>query len=234
MVYKCNNELYTAAIPVQSNCLMLCLLESVKILYREFRICFPEHCHYYSMVCLWATFCTFFLQDQQQKAFFTSGSSLQQLREVFKEKKMLSHSETLENCNQAVVFILSYVLYSPFSSYFYYLLSIFVFHLFLFIFIILFYYSYSYLTLFFIIGNQHLSTFTNVSDSQPLSSTCTDTKCQPLSSVTTFVNYSLLEMSMSKPQWEGTDSWKAESKTPFNPLWRSNVEFWSPHIEKSV
>lgn len=75
--------------------------------------------------------------------------------------------------------------------------------------------------LFLIIGNlrsAQLGTFINVSASQPLSSTCRDTKCQPLSSVTTFVNYSHLEMSMSKPQWEGTDSWKAESTAPSNPL----------------
>lgn len=43
-----------------------------------------------------------------------------------------------------------------------------------------------------------LDTFTNVSASQPLSSTHGDTKCQPLSSVTAFVNYSHLEMSMSR------------------------------------
>lgn len=45
-----------------------------------------------------------------------------------------------------------------------------------------------------------LATFTNVNAPQPLSSTHGDTKCQPLSSVTAFVNYSHLEMSMSKPQ----------------------------------
>ena len=49
-------------------------------------------------------------------------------------------------------------------------------------------------------------TFTNVSASQPLSNTCRDTKCQSLSSVTAFVNCSHLEMSMSKPQWEGANS----------------------------
>lgn len=113
MIYKCNNQIYTAANPVQSLCLMFCLRESVKILYRDLRICFPEHCHYYSMVCLCRTFCTFFLQDQQQKAFYTSGSSLQQLREV--KKKTEDTFTQWDTCNQAVVFILSYVLYSSFS-----------------------------------------------------------------------------------------------------------------------
>lgn len=71
--------------------------------------------------------------------------------------------------------------------------------------------------LFLIIENlrsAQLGTFINVSASQPLSSTHRDTKCQPLSSVTAFVNYSHLEMSMSKPQWKGTDSWKAEMHHP--------------------
>lgn len=63
-----------------------------------------------------------------------------------------------------------------------------------------------------------LGTFINVSASQPLSSTRWDTKCQPLSSVTVFVNYSHLEMSMSKPQWERKDSWKAESTAHSSPL----------------
>lgn len=58
----------------------------VQILYMHLWICFPERCHYYSMVCLCRTFCTFFIQDQQQKAFYTSGSLPQQLREVHKEK----------------------------------------------------------------------------------------------------------------------------------------------------
>lgn len=47
--------------------------------------------------------------------------------------------------------------------------------------------------------NALLGTFTNVSASPPLSSTCTDTKCQHLSSVTVFANCSHLEMSMGKP-----------------------------------
>lgn len=45
-----------------------------------------------------------------------------------------------------------------------------------------------------------LDTFTNVSASQPLSSTCRDRKCQFLSSVAASVNCSHLEMSMSKLQ----------------------------------
>lgn len=57
-----------------------------------------------------------------------------------------------------------------------------------------------------------LGTFINVSASPPLSSTRRDTKCQALSSVTAFVNCSHLEMSMSKPQWEGADSWKAKAR----------------------
>lgn len=75
--------------------------------------------------------------------------------------------------------------------------------------------------LFLIIENlrsAQLGTFINVSASQPLSSTRGDTKCQPLSSVTAFVNRSHLEMSMSKPQWEVAGSWKAESTAHSDPL----------------
>lgn len=79
-----------------------------------------------------------------------------------------------------------------------------------------------------------LCTSTNVSASQPLSSSCRDTKCQPLSSVTAFVNYSHLEMSMSKPQWEGADSWKAESTAHSNPQERYTGDSWSPNTEKLI
>lgn len=209
-------------------------------LYSHLWICFPERCHYYSMVCLCRTVCTFFHTRSTAEGFLYFRELSAAVEGVLEEKDWRRFHKV---SHLRIATRLLYLFYLPSSFYsslfpisvaFFFLYFVFplspplIFFCFIFIWHpVSTHYCKRYkcvmcnFPLFLIIENLRSAprdTFTNVSASQPLSSTRRDTKCQPLSSVTAFVNCSHLEMSMSNPQWEGADSWNAETTAYSNLL----------------
>lgn len=81
--------------------------------------CFPEQCHYFSMVCLRRTFCTFSYKINSRRLSILQGACRSSWGRFSKKRpETLSHSEPLENCNSGFstyLFYFRYLFYTSFS-----------------------------------------------------------------------------------------------------------------------